>query len=198
MSNRPINMPGPINTEAQVEAIIEANNLDSGTNQTGVEGYIDETYIKAFMTEDYIGERIGMQLVAYCSVNPNKAAPGSGYSEFTYRSGNRRGLKVFLKSDGFITLERSDAVGDDYIGGSSWLPDDGWVVKTYFQIPKDSVSNPPIQFVAHAWTTGTSPNTGLPGYMSFAWMNRAGSVAPSTPTSNNNSILHIEVWKPKP
>ena len=197
MSNRPINMPGPVNTEAQVEQIIAANSLDSGTNETGVEGYIDEAYIKAFMTEDYIGERIGMQLVAYCSVNPNQAPPGTGYTEFTYRHGNRRGLKVFVKSDGFITLERSDAVGDDYIGGSSWLPDDGWVVKTYHTIPYASFSNPPVKFVANGWTSGASPNTSKPGYLTYAWMNRTGAISPGSPTSNNNSILHFEVWKPK-
>ena len=172
--------------------------------QQGVEDIIDahlptatpETEIKAHVDRDYIANRIGKELIAWCSWNPNQTPPGTGYTEVTYRSGNRRGLKVFVKSDGYITVERSDATGDDYIGTANWLPGNEYEIVVGHTIPHASTSNPPIVMIGNSWTTGASPNTGKLGYITYAWMNRAGSIADVSPTSNNNSQAWIEVWKP--
>jgi len=172
MANRPIDMPAFYDNETNIETLITET--------------VDETYIKAKASKT--------ELIAYCSVDPNKASTG----EFTYRSGNRRGLKVFWATGGLISLERSDAINDDYIGSTAWLPGPGseYVVKTSWSIPYETTGNAPIQLVEKGWTTGNAPNTGLPGYMTFVWINRAGSIAiADPPTTNTNSRLTFEVWK---
>ena len=172
--------------------------------QQGVEDIIDahlptatpETEIKAHVDRDYIANRIGKELIAWCSWNPNQTPPGTGYTEVTYRSGNRRGLKVFLKSDGYIYVERSDATGDDYIGTSAWVPSGEYEIHVGHTMPHASIPNPPIVLTADSWTSGSSPNTSKPGFITFVWMNRNGSIATVSPTSNDNGIVWIEVWKP--
>ena len=172
MPTRGLRIPAVYSNQTTIEDLIEAT--------------VDETYVKPLASK--------AELVAYCSVDPDKVSTG----EFTYRSGNRRGLKVFWATGGIISLERSDATNDDYIGTSSWLPAAGneYVVKTSWSIPHGSTSNPPIRLVENSWTTGAAPNTGLSGYMTFVWMNRNGSIATvDSPTTNTNSRLTFEVWK---
>jgi len=181
-----ITTPSAVNTQAQVQEIVLDYLPDPGP----------ETEIKAHVDRDYIANRIGKELIAWCSWNPNQTPPGGGYDEVTYRSGNRRGLKVFLKSDGYIYVERSDAVGDDYIGTSGWVPSGEYEIHVGHTMPHASTPNPPIVLTADSWTTGASPNTGKLGFIAFVWMNRNGSIATVSPTSNNNGIVWIEVWKP--
>ena len=186
MSNRPIVLPSGVNSIASVEAVIDDHLATA----------VPEAAIKAHVDRDYIASRIGKELIAWCSWNPNVTPPGTGYTEVTYRSGNRRGLKVFVKSDGYITVERSDAAGDDYIGTASWLPGNEYEIFVGHTFPHASIPNPPIVLTGNSWTTGASPNTGKMGYMTYAWMNRNGSIATGSPTSNDNSQAWLEVWKP--
>ena len=186
MSNRILETPSVTDHIGAIETIID----------THITTATPEAEIKAHVDRDYIADRIGKELIAWCSWNPNVTPPGTGYTEVTYRSGNRRGLKVFVKSDGYVTVERSDAVGDDYIGTANWLPGNEYEIFVGHTFPHASTPNAPIVLTGNSWTTGSSPNTSKTGYMTYAWMNRNGSVADVSPTSNDNSQAWIEVWKP--
>lgn len=195
MTNRPLILPPPIpqvSTDAEVIALIDEHDLDSEANADGIEATANATYIKSFVDEDFIGGVIGKQLVAYCQVNPKKGAVG----EFTYRHANRRGLKVFWATGGSIYLERSDAGGDDFIGTADWvIKDGGWMVTWNNNLIAGALPNPPVTLVPVSFSGGVSPNTGLAGYMIFQWLDRNGSVATASPTTNDNQWLSFDVWK---
>lgn len=195
MTNRPLIIPPPIpevSTDAEVVALIDAHDLDSTANTDGIEATANATYIKSFVDEDFIGGVIGKQLVAYCQVNPKEANVG----EYAYRHANRRGLKLFWATGGIITLERSDATNDDFIGTADWvLKDTGWMITWRDNMIDGALASPPVSLVPTNFSGGASPNTGLDGYIQFKWFNTNGSVATGTPTSNDNQWLSFEVWK---
>lgn len=200
MSARTLATPGVVNSSVQVQNIIDTtyvqNIIDTTyvqniVNTSYIQGIANSTYVKNIITNTHIGDKQGMQLIAYCSVNPNKGSVG----EFSYRTSNRRGLRVDWTSSGFIKLSRDEA--DDTIGTSNWMPNNnnGYVVKVHWNMIESNAHN---ACIATSWSTGASPINGYSGYHTFRWYNINGTVATGTPTTNNNGMLHFEVWRCRP